>query len=299
MTTKTQKQNQTEPRFQPGSATDNVGGFSTAEIWWWTNGKWGECGYALPNDGGKPVSGNETMRRVVNFIGAELFNLMHRPDVKFRRPFNVEWLRDFNKMLSLGQKRLGDHSVGFTDNRSGDAAHAINTNQSFTVYPVPFFGQRIRQTDARYWCGELLLLLSEMIQHSDNDYDNDVTDFATSFCQEKLTRIQADMAMKYLGFSREQTEAADFVVPDTALAATAYNPAALFTDAEMISERMPNEWWPTANDLTPINGIPLTTANLWAERWPIDRDPGDGGAVESAYPGDGTGRPRRVKRPGA
>lgn len=292
----TDKKTTPEPRFQPGSASGEDGAFSSSEIWWWDNGKWGECGYAIPNDGGKPVSGNETMRRVVNFMGQELFTLMHRPDVKFKRPFNLEWLRDFNKMLTLGIKRLGDHSVGFTDNRTGDAAHAISTNQAFIVYPVPFFGMRIRQEDAKFWCGELLLLISEMIQHSDNDYDNDVTDFSTSFCQQKLQRIQGDMAMKYLGFSRDQIEAPNFVVPETALAAENYNPGSLFTDSEMTQERMPNEWWPTANDLTPIAGIPLTTANLWARSWPVDRGVGDGGAQEAAFPGDGTGV-RRVANP--
>ena len=287
-----------EPRFQPSSRNPDPNEFSTSEIWWWDNGIWGEAGYAIPNDGGKPTSGNETMRRIVNFMGAELFNLMHRPDVKFRRPFNAEWLRDFNKMLTLGLKRLADHAVGFTDKRSGDAAHAVNTPQAFTIFPVPFFGERIRQQDAKYWCGELLILISEMIQHSDNDYDNDATDYSVAFAQEKLLRIQGDMAKKYLAFTRDQVEADTFVVPDSAFAAGAYNPAALFTDTEMTQERMPELWWPQANDLTPINGIPITTAKLWKRQWPADRGHGDGAAFEAAFAGNGKGV-RRVQKPGS
>jgi len=288
-----------DPDFQPSSiAPEDSPTFESSEIYWWDNGVWGEAGYAIPNDGGKPTTGNETIRRIVNFIGAELFNLMHRPDVRFRRPFNAAWLHDFNKMIALGMKRLGDHSVGFTDKRTGDAQHAINTPQAFTVFPVPFFGNRIRQADARYWCGELLLLISEMIQHSDNDYDNDVTDFSVALCQEKLARIQGDMAMKYLNIPRATVEADGFVVPPDSFSAEKYDPAALFTTNEMTQERMPELWWPSANDLTPINGIPITTANLWRRRWPVDRGPGDGGAFESAFPGDGT-TTRRVRTPGS
>lgn len=287
------------PRFQPGSITANEGEFSSSEIPWWDNGKWGECGYAVLNPGGKPSSGNETMRRVVNFIGQELFVLMHKPDVRFKRPFNLAWLRDFNKMIVLGMKRLGDISVSFTNERSGDANHAINTPDAFTVYPVPFHGKRIRQEDAKYWCGELLILMSEMVQHSDNDFDNDITDFAVGFCQKKLRRIQADMAMKYFGFSREQIEAPTFEFPLALMTDAAYKPDDLFTNSEMTQERMPDLWWPEANDLTPINGIPMTVAKMWSRRWPGADVGGDGGAEEAAFPGDGTGATvRQIRQPG-
>ena len=92
---------QVAPKFQPKSA-EGKGQFESSAIPWWNNGVWGKCGYAVPNDGGKPTSGNEQMRRVVNFIGLELFSLMHKPDVQFDRPFNLEWLQAMNKMLTLG-----------------------------------------------------------------------------------------------------------------------------------------------------------------------------------------------------
>ncbi len=46
----------------------------------------------------------------------------------------------------------------------------------FVVYPIPFFGQRIRQPDVREYAQISLLLLSEMMQHSDNDYATFVTE---------------------------------------------------------------------------------------------------------------------------
>lgn len=278
------------PRFQPDSVNPNSSQFGSSEIWWWDNGIWGEAGYAIPNDGGKSATGNETVWGLHNFIGAELFSLMHLPDVKFSRPFNAEWLFKLNRLLTLGIKRIGDRAVSWTDDREGDAVHAINTPKAFRVYPVPYFGGRIRQLDALRWCGWTLQLLSEIMQHSDNDFDDDVTAFLGSMVQKGLNRIRKDMAMKYLGFTREAVEAATFTIPDDAFSATKYNPEALFTERELVEERMPNQWWPQTNDLTPINGLPINVANIFAKRWPeAPGFDGDGGAVEAAFPGDGSG----------
>lgn len=288
-----------KPILQPAGYDENspIHRYETQEILWWDNGVWGKAGYAIPNDGGKSTTPNETIHAIHKFIGAELFNLLHRDDIKFSRPFNADWLYDLNKMLTLGIKRMSDYSVGWTDNRTGDAEHAKNTPKTFTVFPVPHFGERIRQQDARRWAGQILLLLSEVMQHSDNGYDDDVTDLFTSMVQGKLLRIQRDMAMKYLGMSRQEVEEDGFVIPDDSFSGANYDPSSLFTSREMIEERMPEQWWPSTNDLTPISGIPSTVANVFAKRWPIaDGFYGDGGAVEAAYPGGGVGI---VKPPGS
>ena len=285
------------PRFQPETYDPGENKFGSSEIWWWNNGIWGEAGYAIPNDGGKSVTGNETIWGVHKFIGSELFNLMHRPDVRFSRPFNAEWLYDLNKMLVLGIKRLNDHAVDWTDDRPGDAEHAINTPRSFIVFPIPFFGERIRQMDAARWAGWILILLSEIMQHSDNEYDDAVTRFSAAAIQKQLLRIQRDMAMKYLGMSREQVEAPDFTIPDTAFDKGVYSPDNLFTSREMMEERRPAQWIPSTNDLTPIAGVPITVANIWRQRWPdAPNFYGDGHAHESAFPGGGGGI---MKVPGA
>jgi hypothetical protein len=277
------------PMFQPGgydAATGSLA-YESAAIWWWDNGIWGAAGYAIPNDGGKPLSGNETVRRIVKFIGKEMFSLMHRPDVKFSRPFNSEWLWDLHKMLKLGIKRMNDHAIGWTDDRDGDADHATNTRQAFTIFPIPFFGERIRQADASAWAGQVLLLLSEIMQHSDNDYDDNITDALASRVQLALKRIQKDMGMKYLGYTREQVEAPDWEPKDDDFGPEKYKPDALFTSQELIEERMPDQWWPSTNDLTPIAGIASVVARVWAKPWPVAGTWGDGGAVEAAWPGGG------------
>ena len=289
-----------EPDMQPPSrdADPSTQRFASNEILWWNNGIWGEAGYAIPNDGGKTTTGNETVHGIHDFIGAELFNLMHRPDVKMSRPFNAEWMFDLNKMLRLGIKRMNDYAVGWTDERKGDADKATNTPHAFIVYPVPFFGGRIRQKDARRWCGIVLRLLSEIMQHSDNEYDDDLTNILASKVQEQLNRIRADMAMKYLGFSREQV-AGDFEIPDTAFDQPNYDPGDQFTSRELVEERQPAQWWPTANDLTEIAGVPVTAANLWAMRWPMAGEEFYGDAADAAaFPGTGHPATKLQKRPG-
>jgi hypothetical protein len=299
----TTNKNTPAPGFQPNGLNPDAANqkFGTSEILWWNNGIWGDAGYALPNDGGKPTTANETMYSIHNFVGRELFKLMHSPDVKFSRPFNADWLFNLNKMLKLGIKRLGDYSVSWTDSRNGDALHALNTPKAFNVFPVPYFGGRVRQLDAKRWCGITMLLLSEIMQHSDNDYDDNITDLATAYIQSQMKRIQQDMAMKYLGFSREEVTAPGFDVPDTAFSKGVYSPENLFTESELIEERMPEQWWPQANDLTPINGIPANVANIWAQRWPdADGFYGDRHAEEASFPSGGTGLvPNVVPLPGA
>ncbi len=287
-----------KPILQPATYGPEVGHrFTSSEILWWKNGAWGECGYAIPNDGGKPTTANEAIFRVHDFIGQQLFTLMHRADVKFSRPFNAEWLYDLNKMLTLGIKRMADSAVGWTDNRDGDARHNLNTPKAFLYYPVPFFGNRVRQKDALSWCGQMLKLLGEIQQHSDNAYDDNVTDFFCSMVQEALVRVQKDMALKYLGYAREEVDAPGFTVPAEKFAKGVYDPSPLFVDSELVEELPPQQWWPSTNDLTPIAGVAANVANVFAARWPVaDGFYGDGGAVEMAYPGGGTGV---IGKPGA
>jgi len=290
------------PMFQPAAFDETTGPkFASSEILWWRNGVWGDAGYAIPNDGGKPTTSNESIWRIHQFLGFELFNLMHRPDVKFSRPFNGEWLFDLNKMLQLGIKRMKDGAINWGEDRTGDAEHVMNTPKAFVYYPVPYFGNRIRQQDALTWCGQMLKLLGEVQQHSDNDYDDNFTTFIASLVQKALFRIQGDMAMKYLGYTKEEVVKAGagegLVIPNTKFAEGTYNPESLFTSSEMVEERMPEQWWPSTNDLTPISGIAANVANVWAARWPIaDGFYGDGGAQESAFPAGGTSI---IKPPGS
>lgn len=289
-----------DPSLQPGSLPDEGPvRFSTTEIVWWNNGIWGQAGYAIPNDGGKPVTKNDVLWTIHRFIGRELFNVMHKPDVRFTRPPNADWLHQVAKMVRLGRKRLLDRAVDFNDERRGDAMRNTTSTEEFIVYPVPYFGGRIRNYDAKYWCGIMLVALGEMMQHPDNDLDGDITTLLASYVDRQLRRIEFDIATKYLGIPRETAESPDFVLPDV-IDESNYNPNPLFTEAEMIDERPPVDWWPTANDLSPIAGIPASVAKAYGMRWPISGEAfyGDQGSHERAFPGGSTGPGRVINPPG-
>jgi hypothetical protein len=287
-----------KPTLQPGTLMFVAGGFSSTETLWWNNGVWGRCGYAIPNAGGKYNSKNHIIRGLVQFIGRELFMLMHDDDVKFRRPPNIEWLSSVAKMITLGKKRIADRSVPFTEPRTGDADHVSSETASFLVFPIPYFGDRVRNDFAKQCANVMLIMLGEMMQHSDNDYDGDITDFLASKMIEQFRRIEYTIATMYLNIDRTAAKAPTFSLP--AISATNYNPGALFTESEMIDERPGDFWWPSANDLTPINGISLPNAMAYALRWPVSGSDyyGDQGAHEGAFPGGSTGS-AFIARPGS
>lgn len=285
-----------EPTLQPDSLPE--GGtpmFASTEIPWWNNGIWGSAGYAIPAAVGKHNTKNAALHAIHAFIGSELFALMHAPDVQFRRPPNFEWLHSVAKMVRLGRKRMADRSISWTDERRGDAQRATNNLQQFIVFPVPFFGGRIRLQAAEIYCRKCLVLLSEIQQHPDNNYDDDVTDFVTSLVDDCLFQIQYDIATRFLGATREEAMDPGYVLPQ--ITAENYHPDELFTEAEMTDERPPDRWWPTSNDLTAIKGIPSSVAAAYAMRWPVAGDAfyGDYGAHETTFPGINA----RTFRPGS
>lgn len=286
------------PSLQPSSGppVDGVPRFSSTEVLWWNNGIWGDAGYAMPNPVGKIATKNALVHELHTFIGRELFSLLHQPDVRFRRPPNAEWLHSVAKMVKLGRKRMGDVAIGWNDERMGDAKNTTNNAREFLVYPIPFFGGRVRNEKAHKWADICLVLLSEIMQHADNDLDADITTFLASTVDTQLLRIQYEIATYYLGIDRATASADGFVLP--AITEATYHPDELFTEAEMDDERPPVYWWPTNADLTPIKGVPASLAFEYAMRWPISGEGfyGDQGAVETAFPGTLVGK---TVRPGS
>jgi hypothetical protein len=134
------------------------------------------------------------------------------------------------------------------------------------VWPIPFFGERIRQPDIREYAQIALLMLSEMMQHSENELTTYITDSFASRIGLYMREILALMATKYFGYSRTAAYASDFKLQDADFAA--YDPSKVMTSVEMTEERPPLLWWPTENDLSAIRGIPISEALVLAKRWP-------------------------------
>lgn len=256
--------------------------FDTDEILWFDNGKWGEAGYALPNPSGKTWTNNSVIYGLVNLVGRNIFELAHRHDAKFYRAPHKQFWFDLHQLIITARKRLADRMRAPNDSNGLDTIHATPAPQVFIAFPVPFFGERIRQPDIREYIQLALLMLSEMMQHSDNEHSTYVTDSFAGVHGKYLQEILALFATKYFGKTRAEAYAPDFALTDADF--IAYDPSKVMTSVEMTEERPPLQWWPTENDLSQIRGIPINEALLLAKRWPVGdwRDSADG----NVFPGD-------------
>jgi hypothetical protein len=240
--------------------------FSTDEILWYNNGKWGAAGYAIPNPAGKTATMNLVIKQFCDSVGRCFFDLAHRLEARFAAPPQSQYWFDLNTCLNLARSRLANQTRNFNDPNGLDVTHAAPDYEAFLVWPVPYFGQRIRQSDLRMYIKLGLLMLQEAMQHSDNERPGYISnDFAWRIGK-YIQEILAQMAMKYFGYTRAQAYAATF-----ALAATdfsGYNPAQYLMSTELTEDRPPLYWWPTSNDLDAISGIPIQDALTLAQQWP-------------------------------
>lgn len=247
-------------------ADQNDAMFASAEPLWFANGRWGECGYAVPNCLGKTFTNNPIIFNFVNIIGRNMFDLMHREDVKFYVPPHKQFWFDLHQLLITGRKWLADNMIAPNDNNVFAPIHANPTPRVFLVYPIPFFGDRVRQPDVAGFAQLLLMLLSDIMQHSDNERAGYLTTSFASMVGTYLREILSKLAMKFFGAARADATGPAYVIPDAAFAA--YDPSKVMTSVELTDERPPLRWWPTARDLSRINGVPMNIALTFCQRWP-------------------------------
>lgn len=241
--------------------------FDTAEILWYDNGIWGQAGYAIPNPMRKTLTSNEDIYALHQLVGRTMFELLHRRDsVCFVAPPHKQFWFELHMMLITARRRLAQLTRADNDSNGLEVKHAQPVKRMFTVYPVPYFGERIRQADIRKYTTIAMLLLSEIMQHADNERPTYVTERFTATMGKFIQEILAQMAMKYFNKTREEAYKPDFALADADFAN--YNAAAVMLDVEMSEERPPDDWWPTTNDLSNIKALPIAKALLLAKAWP-------------------------------
>lgn len=240
--------------------------FESDEILWFNAPKWGEAGYAIPNPAGKTFTNNALIFQLHASVGRNMFELTHRDDVKFTVPPHVQWLFDLHQLITSGRKFLADNARADNDTRGLVTDHVKPTPREFLVYPVPYFAERIRQPHIRQYLEITLYMLSEMMQHSENEHGNVVTTRFAGKMGQYLQEILAQMSMRFFNKTRDQAYAPDFALVEDDF--RAYDPSKVMTSVEMTEERPPLQWWPTENDLSQIRGISIANALTFAERWP-------------------------------
>jgi len=171
-------------------------------------------------------------------------------------------------LIVTARKRLADRQRMPNDSNGLVVEHATPVPQVFLAWPIPFFGERIRQPDIREYAQLALLMLSEMMQHSENELATYITDSFAAKVGQYLREILALFATKYFGYTRVQAYDPAFTLKDADFAN--YDPAKVMTSVEMTEERPPVQWWPTEADLTAIRAIPYNEVMVLAKRWPAN-----------------------------
>lgn len=240
--------------------------FDTDEILWYDNGKFGQAGYGLPNPGGKTWTNNSVIAGLFDIFGRNMFELAHREDARFYAPPHKQFWFDLHQLIVTARKRLNDRARSPADNNGLDVKHAAPNPQVFLVYPLPCFGERVRQLDIREYIRISLLMMSEIMQHSDNEHPTYITPGFAALVSKYLQEILALFATKYFGKTRAQAYDPAFVLADADF--QAYDPTKVLTSVELTEERPPLQWWPTENDLSQIRGLPINEALILCKRWP-------------------------------
>jgi hypothetical protein len=240
--------------------------FSTDQILWYDNGRWGEAGYAVANPSGKTWTNNTVIYGFHSLVGRNMFELLHRGDVKFYGPPHKQFWFDLHQLIVTARKRLADRQRLPNDSNGLVVQHAAPAPQMFVAWPIPFFGERIRQPDIREYAQLTLLMLSEMMQHSENELTTFITDAFAAKMGQYLREILALMATKYFGYKRAEAYDPAFTLKDTDF--SGYDPSKVMTSVELTEERPPLQWWPTENDLTAIRAIPYDEVMVLAKPWP-------------------------------
>lgn len=279
--------------------------FQTDEILWFNDGRWGACGYAMPNGQGKSWTVNSTIYHVHSLLGRTMFELMHREDVKFSRPPHKDWWWDWQLAIIDARKNLLAIAVDAGTTKNFRADHVTETPRTFLAYPVPFFGERVRQPDIRWQCEMALKLLGEIQQQSSNESSYYITGtFARLVCG-WLNEMQMRAAIKYFGYTREEVMAggSSFVIAEDRFVADTYRPEWQRPSFELSEERPPRLWWPTENDLSAIRGVAYTDAIAFADRWPVTYLEGEGdwestmpGVIDRTQGSDPAGRKKIVRK---
>lgn len=278
--------------------------FSSNSIPWFNDGRWGLSGYAIPATTGKTWTENDQIWRVHDSLGMNLFELMHRRNaVQFNKEPHKSFLWDLHQLLTHSRKNLNDRRVDPSTEINRVEEHAVAAKRVFLVYPVPFFGGRVRQRDIQEWCGIALKLLTEMMSNSENERAGYIGGDFVDMCNGYIDEILLLMATRYFGMTKTEVLAAMDASPEGTFSIptekwVAYKGFGILLNTERTTERPPADWWPTARDLSAIKGIPITDAIHFSELWPDSITDGHGD-WETTLPGlvDRTRRDEPEKAP--
>lgn len=241
---------------------------------WYNVGKFGEAGYAVPAWGDDISTLNPNIAELTDLIGQNLFALMHQEDVDMRTPPSINSLRAIHSLYVRAGQILTARAVppGQVEFRT---THVAPQATVFRVYPVPLF--KVRNAHLKRWAGLTLMLLSEMMQHTENRKTMEITTTFAGDVGQYLQRLYRNMATELFGKTSADADKPGFILTDADF--TGYNPSRFFTRTELVDTVPPFENVFTEDQLDVLRqGIPVTMLPP-LQTWPGLLIPGDFGAT--------------------
>jgi hypothetical protein len=216
----------TYPATDPVNAADNI---TTDAVLWYNVGIYGKIGYGVPNPSNDIGSLNPNIIEFTTLIGRSLFLIMHHEDVDLSTPPTVDTLLRIHQLIKrarvlvAARTRLDGEPALETD-------HVTPAGEVFRVWPVPFFN--VRNPALKRWARWVLMLLSELFQHTQNRRTIEIYPAVGQTIGKYLNRVYFEMSTEYFGIARDTALAPAFLLSDANF--TGYNPASFFTPTEMI-----------------------------------------------------------------
>lgn len=250
--------------------------FGNDALLFYNVGDFAKFGLAVPNCGNDRTSQNDTIRYLTETVGRNLQGIMWHTDASLRTPPSINTLMRIHKLCIRARQILAGRAVP-ANVPNMEPQHALPAPETFLVFPTPYF--TVRNTFLKQYSGLVLTALTEAFQHSENRKPIEISETFAGHFGQYIHRVYRLMATELFNVPAAEAAALDFTLTEAQI--KAYNPAAWFTQTEMIDTVAPIEDWPTEDDLQLLtDGIPVTVLPTLG-RWPTG-SPGGMGASASA-----------------
>jgi len=239
---------------------------TTDAILWYNVGQYGKAGYAVPNFSDKVGTLNPQIASLVSLVGQSLFATMQHEDARMRTPPSINTIMRIHRLYQRAGTILNARAVPHGEPQF-ETTHVTPAGEIFLLYPVPYF--LVRSPFMKYCAQLILMLISEMMQHTENTKTQEFTTNFSGMCGKYLKRMYSYMATELFGVTREAAMANGFLLSDEML--TSYDPTKFFTSTELV-DTVPNERFIFTEDQLQVlrEGIPATSLpNL--KPWPVSK----------------------------
>lgn len=240
----------TYPASAPVQASANI---TTDSILWYNVGIYGEIGYAVPNPSNDIGSLNPNILDFTDLIGKSLFHIMHHEDIDLVTPPTYNTLLRIHQLVKRARQLVASRTQDYGE-AAFEVQHVSPAGEIFKVWPVPFF--KVRNKALHRWARYTLYCITELFQHTQNRRTLVTYPEVGARIGGYLNKVYFEMATEYFGKSVDEVKVPGFLLTDEDFAS--YNPAAFFTETEMVDTVPALDNVFTEDRKEPLaNGLPL------------------------------------------